>query len=296
MKRTIENLPTEVRKVIEEIAEDKTSGSSILARRGLEAYKKLTYHSFKTSEELEEAVKQINSIISLLRPSMPLIARFSNEVFERFQKLNRLGGYAVDDLKSSLVDICSSVQGDYDRIVDNLVRNCLMEVGGLFTVLTISFSGTVLKFLERAEGVRRVVVLESRPMREGVEMAKLLCREKSVTLYVDAAMSYAVEEAEAVVIGADALYRGVGFVGKIGSLPLCIISSEVGKPTYILVDSWKIAEKPTHKEMKMEEGDVTEVINGEYLGNIRVRNPYFELVPSKYVSCYVTDFGAVKDI
>ncbi len=294
LRREIEGLPADVREVVEEIAGNKTVGSSFLARRSLEAYRKLVFHDFKSGEELTEAAERVNTIISSLRPSMPLIARFSSEVIRRLRQLNLHIGYGIDDMKAALLNVCSSVERDYDRVVDKLVKMCLEELGGLSSVLTVSFSGTVLKFLESVGSVERVVVLESRPMREGVELAKLLCEKKKVILYVDAAMAYALKEAEAVIIGADAVYRGVGFVGKIGSLPLCMLAAETKKPTYILVDSWKITEET--KELNLEEGAETEILDEEYLGKIHARNPYFELVPNNYVSYYITDSGVVKDI
>jgi len=285
-------LPSSVSSVLSSIAEDKISGSSTLAKKGLEAYIRLAEEEINDLNELNRTITKIDSILSSIRPSMPLIKRFSNE-FTRLYIQSTIND--VEEARRKISNYCDEVMKTYEDMLSSLVKNAKEVLREYRCVLTLSQSGTVLKTLRGISNIERVIILESRPRCEGLMMAKELSLDKKVIVYVDAAMSYAVEECDAVILGADAVFHGLGFLGKIGCKPLSLLASRLGKPVYVLADRWKFSEK--QNKITVEEGEANEVWpEADKHHNILVRNPYFEITPNELINSYITDSGVVKGI
>ena len=276
-------LPEDVKRIIHEIKHDKTSGSSILARKSLEAFKELTKTEFN-----DDDVVIVSQHIAGLRPSMPLIKAFATRVVKNYMSKPR-GDKSERGL--ALITACKEVEEEYGRKIAEVVRNSAEALKGMISVTTLSYSGTVVKVLSSLEDVKRVNVLESRPMMEGRRIAEALKERKEVILYVDAAMQYAVKSCDAIILGADSILKNNGFVGKIGCFPLCLSAREYSKPVYVISDSWKIMEN-TVLETIEEEGEPGEVWS--CAEGVKVRNPYFEFIPDRLVSYYITDTGVDK--
>ncbi|MBO8182563.1 MAG: hypothetical protein H0Z28_07190 [Archaeoglobus sp.] len=133
--------------------------------------------------------------------------------------------------------------------------------------------------------VKKAIILESLPGGEGKDLAAWLkSREEfkgEVVLTQDAKMGYAVRESDFVVVGADSIcYRG--FVNKVGSLPLALISKHFGKPFVVASPSYKFLE---------DAGDA-ESAEDVQLGT-QLEQPLFEFVDMDYVNFVVWEGGVV---
>lgn len=161
-------------------------------------------------------------------------------------------------------------------------------------VLTHSYSSTVRAALEHAwrQGRRFSVILtESRPMREGVRLARELAGEGiPVRLVPDAAAGAFVREARVVLIGADAVtFEGV--VNKIGTWPLALAARESGVPVYALASAEKFL--PAGYTLPPEpEHDPREVLEAAVPG-VTVLNPYFETTPWELLAGLVSEEGVL---
>jgi translation initiation factor eIF-2B subunit delta len=147
------------------------------------------------------------------------------------------------------------------------------------TVLTHSASGLVEAALKRAcrEGRRpRVLATESRPMLEGLGQARRLrkagCR---VVLMADSAAGLMVEQADLVLVGADALFAG-GIVNKIGTRLIALAARAQGKPCYVAATSDKMA-PPGVGPVAEHRKDPAELLADA--AGLEVANYYFELTP-----------------
>lgn len=153
-------------------------------------------------------------------------------------------------------------------------------------VLTYSYSSTVLAALRAARPkLTCVICSEGRPMLEGRRLATELARAGiRVVLVGDAALPGRVQEADAVVVGADAVFldpagSGAGaYVNKIGTRILQEQSRRAGKPFYVLADTSKILPRQAAQDYRIEEKPAAELWAGAPRG-VRVENRYFERVP-----------------
>lgn len=146
------------------------------------------------------------------------------------------------------------------------------ELRSLSSVATISWSSTV-RHAVSASRIVRVLVLESQPGGEGIRTARWFNRRPGMRAEVvpDGRLSQAVEAAQAVVMGADAVFPGRGIINKVGSRDLAALACKAGKPVYVLASTWKYtARRPP------------EVLSGESEG-------VFEFVPLAVVSRLITE-------
>ncbi|KAK1967431.1 NUDIX domain-containing protein [Colletotrichum sublineola] len=202
-------------------------------------------------------------------------------------------------------------------------------------ILTLSSSSTILECLQRAiagfDSEFDIRVLESRPLFEGVSMASRLVnflrnseqREKKVeiSIYTDAAAAIASKDVDLVLIGADIIQEDGSTSNKAGSLP-AVLSAKHSSPhakVLVLAENEKIL---PYGPPGFEENDIEEVTaswkhnnalkeaaitvsNGAQNAHpdatgvrTRVRNVYFEWVPTNLIDGYMLEDGqkSAKDI
>jgi len=147
-------------------------------------------------------------------------------------------------------------------------------------ILTLSASAAVEAVLLEAwaRGVRfSVTCLESRPLAEGVELARRLAAVGIPTrLSVDAAMGLVVGEADLVLVGADTIAPR-GLVHKVGTWPLCLAASELGVPVVALADPSKLLPALVRGAVEGERA-AAEVL-AESIPWVTVTNRAFDLTP-----------------
>ncbi|MFB6268510.1 MAG: NUDIX domain-containing protein [Halobacterium sp.] len=163
-----------------------------------------------------------------------------------------------------------------------------LEASDASRVFTLSRSGTVDAAL-RGTGVERVLVAESRPGGEGVAVAESLADDFDVTLTIDANVPAAVAEADAVMVGADAVFPDGDVVNKVGTRAALLAARAAGVPAFVVCAADKIAPE----RLPVEDGDPAGLYDGD--AGLDVRNPVFEVVPAGLVDAVVTEQGVLDD-
>jgi len=157
-------------------------------------------------------------------------------------------------------------------------------------VATLSRSGTVREALSLAEP-EAVLVAESRPGREGVDVAADLAGTGAeVTLATDAALAHAIEEwgADAVLVGADAVRPDGSVVNKAGTRAAALAGTYEGVEVLAVAASDKVA---PDGRTDLEHRDPAEVYDGD--ADVAVYNPTFDVTPADCVDAVVTEHGAL---
>lgn len=146
-----------------------------------------------------------------------------------------------------------------------------------------------------AEGRRiRVTCTESRPMREGVALARTLAQAGiKVTLIADAAAHAEVaERAELVVVGADSV-SSVGLVNKAGTLGIALTARRFGKPIYALCGADKVVPAGCEHLVVIQDREPKELL-AEPIEGVRVRNVQFDVTPVDCLDGLVTERGPLN--
>jgi 8-oxo-dGTP pyrophosphatase MutT (NUDIX family) len=186
-------------------------------------------------------------------------------------------------------------------------------------ILTLSSSstikGAILRALEDDE-TRRIElrILESRPLFEGVSMARSLvglvgqsnapARRLKIVLASDASVGVLAKDVDVVLIGADRISEHGDVSNKTGSLAAVLTAKSVtrGKAVVVVVSELeKIAGPGDVEEHAVEDNDPSEVMGtwgddakgaeGLWKEMVTVRNVYFEWVMARDVDCYVCETG-----
>jgi len=161
-------------------------------------------------------------------------------------------------------------------------------------VVTCSFSRSVLDVLvELAQSCELTVACaEGRPRFEGRRMAAALASTgATVEFYTDAAVSLALRDSTAVLLGADAITPD-WFLNKVGTLSLATAASRNGVPVFVIATRDKFLPPAFFAGLPVADGDAREVWP-EAPEGVLVRNPYFERVALDLAAGVVTDAGTL---
>lgn len=134
-----------------------------------------------------------------------------------------------------------------------------------------------------------VMVGESRPMHEGRSAATKLAKAGiPITLFVDAAMSLAVQQSDLVLVGADAFSENK-VVNKIGTRALALLAGEAEKPVYCLATTDKFL--PSSINMPTQKQRPAEEVWADAPAGVGIQNIYFEETPMNLFSGVLTEKG-----
>jgi methylthioribose-1-phosphate isomerase len=225
-----------------------------------------------------------------------------------------LAGESVDQLKARL-------RAEADRIHDDDVASCrAIGAHGATLVpaeacilthcnagaLATAGYGTALGVIRGAvEAGRKVRVLadETRPFLQGARLtAWELVKDGIDTTVITDNMAGAIMRAgdiDLVVVGADRIAANGDTANKIGTYAVAVLAKEHGIPFYVAAP-WSTIDlaTPDGDAIPIEERDAREVT---HVGSVqlapegaKIRNPSFDVTPSKYITAIITERGIVR--
>ena len=219
-------------------------------------------------------------------------------------------------------------QGDLAHLISNYeiswsnVNERIAETAGKLldlsnkTILLHSNSSAIKSFFasQKTHALKiSLIQTESRPLMEGRIQAEFLAHSGyKVKVIADSAIGRYAGIADMAVVGTDGIYSEY-FVNKCGSLPIALICREKGIPLYVLADSrkiWPVSEISNHnRQLKAIKGkksvnriSIDEIFHEEIKppdelwknppANVIVENYYFEIIPNKLVTLFITEKGS----
>jgi len=280
-----------VRPAPESIRDDREHGSAWLSVRALEALRDeaaLAVEGDGSWAELESVARELVAA----RPTMTVVVT----------RVDRAMAVAVDDAADGDDPTPAALETAATDGIERALAADAEAAAAAAEVLpprvaTLSRSGTVTAALEQA-GPETVLVVESRPGREGVGTAEHLAEatDARVTLTTDAAMADRLvgERVDALVVGADAILPDGRVVNKTGTRGAAVAAARAGIDCYAVAASDKIAASGGRGENSVlafdpEERDPAAVYDGD--ADIAVANPTFDATPADCVTAVVTERG-----
>ena len=291
-------LNDEIRKRIDNIIADRVHGASWLAKEAVQTLGLLAEKSKATGVEgFLRDLKDVGRELIKARPSMASIANsVGHVVYATVERAHRKD-IDLNSLKSFAA--CKVVEAvDYQvRAIASIAETASELIKRKATVMTYSYSSTVLKTLERCKDREiKVIVTESRPLYEGRRTAEELSGFGiPVTLVVDAAVGHHMSEVEIALVGADTVTSDGSVVNKIGTKMVALAAKAEEVPFYAACETQKFeARAEFGRKIVVEEGSPMEVFDLEGFPNIEVRNFYFDTTPPDLVTGIVTEEGIFK--
>lgn len=251
------------------IAADTVHGSAALSIRALEVLRDQTAVAESWAELVETALELHDA-----RPTMAVLENRLNRVMSAAdQSPEAVHDRAIEEIGAALDADATAAATAADRLEG--------------PIATLSWSGTVRDTL--SELGAPVTVAESRPDREGIELAESVASEGvDVTVTVDAALPSMLSDREfgAVLVGADTILPNGDIVNKVGTRMLALAADRADVPVYVVAARDKVA---TDDTFHTEEGPETAVYEGEEA--ITARNPIFDLTPGDLITGVLTEDG-----
>jgi eIF-2B alpha/beta/delta-like uncharacterized protein len=168
-------------------------------------------------------------------------------------------------------------------------------------IVTLCSSQTVIDSIihlhKSSSSLREVIVLETRPRFQGWKTARLLAREKiRVTLTIDSMASARISNADAILIGADAIFRTGDILNKVGSHQLALLASIYDKKVYVLTAKHKYI-NASSGEHGIEQRPPTEIVPQADLAamkGVSVQNPAYDLVSAELIKAIICEEGVFQ--
>ncbi|AFZ73464.1 NUDIX domain-containing protein [Natronobacterium gregoryi] len=291
----LETVPTlwtayeRVAPTVRSITADDEHGAATLSIRALEVLRDragvLVAERDEFGVDPEGERDELAELAGRLLEARPAMAVLRNRV-------NRVMAEAdLDDGASAVLE--STLEG-IDRALaadDEAAATASEVIDG--TVLTLSRSSTVGDTLRQGDP-SRVFVAESRPAREGVDVAEELAAdlECPVTVHTDAAVAHVLEReaVDRVLVGADTIRPDGAVVNKTGTRAAALAASHEAVPVTVVAATDKVS---TREEHNLESGDRAAVYDGDTA--LDVLNPTFDVTPPAVVDAVAAERGLLED-
>ena len=264
------------------------------------------------SSDMKGFTKEFNKITSLMASTRPTAVNL-------FWAIERMKAVAADNaslgvagLKKRLVEEAKIIHAEDIEICRMIGKHGgkLLKNGTVLThcnagALATAGYGTALGVIRGAiEQGKKIAVYadETRPFLQGSRLtAWELKKDKiEVTLITDNMAGYMMKKGliDAVVVGADRIAANGDVANKIGTYSVAVLAKEHGIPFFVAAPLSTIDMKIKHGDfIPIEERAATEVthMKGRRIApaGIKVKNPAFDVTPSKFVAAIITEKGAV---
>ncbi|XP_078454563.1 translation initiation factor eIF2B subunit alpha [Lampetra fluviatilis] len=276
-----------------QIEQDPDNPSAVAAIRTLIHF--LKRDTGETLQGLRESLKSIMRLLSGIDASVSMSS--CCELFLRTITLTKLDEKPIAECRQILIE-----RGELflSKISDS--RNKIAKMSQSFirdgaTILTHSSSRVVLRVLAEAAASKKrfhVYVTESCPDRSGHAMAQRI-RELSVpvTVILDAAVGYIMEQVDLVFVGAEGVVESGGIINKIGTYQMAICAKAQNKPLYVVAESFKFMRLYPLNQQDVPEKYKYEpdaLLSNEARSEAHPRTDY---TPPAFLTLLITDLGVL---
>ena len=262
---------TAVGPTVETVATDDAHGSAWISVRALDA--------LRDRAAVAETADAVVAVARELRDARPSMAAVANRVNRVLAEADRTPA-AVRERAQEAAE--AALDAD-DAAAARAAERCGASVA------TLSRSGTVRAALR--EATPSVLIGESRPAREGVDVAADLADDGlDVTLTTDAALSseLAAHDPDTVLVGADAVLADGSVGNKVGTRGLALAAAREDVPVYAVAAADKV--RPDER-FEGETGADADLYDGP--APVTVANPIFDRTPADLVTGVITERGVL---
>ncbi|MFB6354078.1 MAG: ribose 1,5-bisphosphate isomerase [Halobacteriales archaeon] len=210
-----------------------------------------------------------------------------------------LEGETVEALRESAVESAEAFRANLDRAQDQLGRVGANRLRDGDVIMTHCHSTDALACVEGALEQGKslaAIVKETRPRNQGhLTAEQLRAWDVPVTLIVDNAAHRYLDEADHVLVGADAVAADGSVINKIGTSGLAVSARERGVPIMVAAQTIKLDPSTlAGHTVDIEQRDEAEVLDDATraeLGGVEVENPAFDVTPPRHLDAIVTERG-----
>ncbi|KAL4510077.1 hypothetical protein ABPG72_010270 [Tetrahymena utriculariae] len=252
----------------------------------------------------------IRKIISLIKDINEQNDKKKNKGFSNLKKLfekedanEELAPANVEDKeefkvkRTKFIDAIQGLLQELDDLSDTINDYAANHINSGEVILTYGYSETIKLFLIDAKKQRNfeVIVLEGECKQSGQKMAQDLANEGITTSLIPFSSAYAfMSRVNKVFIGAHAIMKNGGVLGRNGILMLTTAAKAYSVPVIVLASAIKLT-----PHFPFEQNTFNETLNPQemlpntvsYNNNETIIVTRFDYVAPEYINLYITNYG-----
>jgi translation initiation factor 2B subunit (eIF-2B alpha/beta/delta family) len=302
-----------INKQVNEIANDKISGSNTIARKSLECIDAFAGWVIENTSgiTLESYTQELINLSRDLVNAQPLMAAVINGVnhilSSTINESQVLQNEPNTDEESKLKYISTFTKSaarkhilESQLALEVISKSYKEIIHDKDVLMTISASSAVESILTEAfkDSIDFTIYIpESRPMNEGKLLAERLAGKGiNSILIADSAMFHFLKECSSIIVGADHVTTD-GVVNKIGTYGLGLAGNELNKPFYCVCEQAKfipnIFSSNAIMQAQPEEQLFTPDKDKTKPEKLIIKNIYFDFTPMEYITKFLTEDGII---
>lgn len=297
-------LPEEADRIAEDIRSMRIRGAGLIARSAVEALQVVAKDS--KAKDIESLVNELTEAATILLQTRPTAVSLPNGVRYVMHRVNvakdRVG--SVEEMRSVAIATTKEFIEDAKTAVQRIGEIGARRIVDGDVLLTHCNSSAVIEIMKTAwkEGRKfEVLVTETRPRFQGyITASKLAKAGIPVTLILDDAVRYFIQDVDKVIVGADAVTANGALVNKIGTSMVALAAHEARVRFFVAAETYKFSPETMIGELvTIEERNPTEVISDakqRQIGSIKVLNPSFDVTPPEYIDLIITERGIIPPL
>lgn len=246
-----------------------------------------------------EEVGQVGWKLAYARDNEPLAKNGLKFVIE----MSKVGtGVDLQAVKAKIIENCDKYLELVKSAKNEIVEKCANVLGEATGIFTHCHSSTVEKLIinqaNSHSGVK-VACTETEPLLQGRITAKNLVEAGlDVTMGVDSSAESTIIgrgsfPIDIVLLGADQITMQGDALNKIGSWGIALAAYFASKPLYIVTSILKVDPSTIYQPIKIEMREASEIWK-EAPAGLKLVNPAFDFIDSRFITGYLTEEGLIK--
>jgi ribose 1,5-bisphosphate isomerase len=266
---------------------------AIAAIKAIETLAKET--KAKNKKKFLKELSEAKGILFISRETEPLMRNAVRWIMSQVERSD----------KEKIKELAEIVASASQRFLKNLEdsKEKIAEIGARrirnnSVILTHCHSSTVTYLLKRAKKEGKsfeVICTETRPVFQGRMTAKeMLELGVKTTLIVDSAARFFMNQADFVIVGADAITSEGNVINKIGTSMIALVAHEARTPFYVVSELLKFDPATMYGDYeKIEERSPNEIWKNP-LENLIIRNPAFDVTRRDFIHGIICEEGIIS--
>ncbi len=291
----VEIMADSVEVTAEKIRKLQVQGARNVAIAALQALQTLAMETqAKTKQQLLAELEEAQVSFNAARETEPLMRNALRYVINRTQNA---ATEQIDDLRETVGATASQFLKDLEASRERTAEIGAKRITDGSIVFTHCHSSTVTRLLAKAkaEGKNlKVICTETRPAFQGrITARELVGLGIETTFIVDSAARTFMGDVDIVVMGADAITSEGNVVNKVGTGSLSVLAHEARKPFYVVSELLKFDPETLGGQCEIIEQRNPAEVWAEAPPKLIVKNPAFDVTPSRYVHGLVCEEGII---
>jgi len=297
-------LPEEANRIAEDIRSMRIRGAGLIARSAVEALQIVAQNS--KAKDAESFFNELTEAARILLQTRPTAVSLPNGIRYVMHRLNVARGRtdSFEKIRAATIAAATEFIESAKTAVQRIGEIGARRIVDGDVLLTHCNSAAAIEVMKTAwkEGRRfEVLATETRPRFQGHITARELSKAGiPVTLILDDAVRYFMQDVDKVIVGADAVTANGALVNKIGTSMVALAAHEARVRVFVAAETYKFSPETMLGELvEIEERSSAEVISEEQqrkIGSIKVLNPSFDVTPPEYIDLIITERGIIPPL